>query len=373
MDETIRGNPFNYTQCLATSDQRVDLNSSEESIQSSRLSILDERIRSEPDAFIEQCKRVMELTIRNFPSAPAYQDPDQRSLEKSIGKVEKGLQKIEQYKDRLEDYLTMDQPLHSEKQLQNFNIVHITMHNCHNVLSFKLKQLKVYVSKQTKTHSQEETSVMQNPCDEKNIEKQSKELQGDIQTLEATSPGPEVQIDGLAIPHSSMPIVSDSVTTTKSKGLSSLESSRNTLDWRKFHHIPERIIEKSTIGGKEQIKVKIEHKIVTNLKDAELHEPETKGVKSLRSIQTKVIENLMKFENPAQTTEIHLLKNEGMKAHSVSNRWISSLKKMARQRKQLSSLYKSIRTLLKLEPHDGWPESNKEFLGLNYDEIKILH
>ena len=59
MDADNRGNPFNYTQPLATSDQSVDLNSSLESIQSSRLSIVDERIRSEPDGFIELCKRVM--------------------------------------------------------------------------------------------------------------------------------------------------------------------------------------------------------------------------------------------------------------------------------------------------------------------------
>ena len=102
-----------------------DLNQSMASLSSilTSASEIEEKIRTNPDQFVDQCKRVIKSTINYVPSQDQLAVYSYQDLQEVLNRVNKGLNKIDHYARAIEEYFENVEPEMSEAQTRNLDLL----------------------------------------------------------------------------------------------------------------------------------------------------------------------------------------------------------------------------------------------------------
>jgi len=103
-----------------------DLNATTDSIcsQLSTVSHVEERIRSDPDSFTIQCKRIIRVLVNNVPKPEVLANLNSERIALICTKMEKGVRKLDSYASILEEYLTADESTLGEEEMRSLEHLH---------------------------------------------------------------------------------------------------------------------------------------------------------------------------------------------------------------------------------------------------------
>ena len=397
-----------------------DLNATTDSIcsQLSTVSHVEERIRSNPDAFTIQCKRIIRVLVNNVPKPEVLANLNSERIALICTKMEKGVRKLDSYASILEEYLTADESTLGEEEMRSLEHLHGSLTSSLLDLGVSLtnlektredvereeKQRKMVekASSDTAKHGSSQSLGAKTVRSVKEKEMDNPEIRNlfaqegvfDSQTVftpvasseqrrEVTWRLPELSdnsrvraSDSLATASTFSPNFTTIVPTTvqtiaeASESSGSLSQNQGLGSWRDVDHDPTSIVEILIVDEMKQVKEIIDSVPPEDIPDAELLNLEEKEVKNLQKILNQMMERLAKMEEKGnQSASYQRIYNSAMDAHKEAREWIIRVSRLIKGKELWYASSKSLGTPLKLEPFDGWKSDVNVFEFLKMFKI----
>ena len=316
-----------------------DLNATTDGFNSqlSTVSQVVKRIRSDPDSFTMQCKRIVRVIGNNVPKPEVLANLNSESLALSCIKVEKGVKKLDSYVSILEEYLTADEPTSSEEKMRS-------LEHLHGSLTSSLLDLRVALTNLEKIREDVEREEKQKKMveaagvDRENVHSsQSCRLKTARSVTDIRVDNPEIgnlfaQNELLNSRTVFVPVRWRLPGTESSESSGNLCQTQCSESWRNVDHDPTSIVEMLKVDEMKQVKEIIDSTSLEDKPDEELLNLEEKEIKDLKKVRNQMMERLVKMEGKGNwSSSFQRIHKSVMSALKEAREWMVMVARLMKE------------------------------------------